>query len=520
MENVVKNGFKNENFKNLRVKNLCIMAFMLVFCGLFYSCNDNEQATNPNFEAITGKFLNKEGKPVAGIIVEATDRNGKVFSTDVTDANGFFKIQNMPNELTYGVVSFVDANADEIIHQEKLENVVNACNNASGKVGNIFQGGDNDCEAVFKLTIKDAETKLTIQDARVVLGTSQNAFFKKITDAQGNVFFENIVPGKYTLTVTKTDYATYQENFLLLFPEGIDTLRWTVELNKRGNDTTWNDSDSSKLCCTNSVSFYVYDKETQKKITTFANTNSVIITPTSGYVHEIQPTTFLNDGKVVFEGLCKGRYSIRVNIGGYEVYEEGLYVECGKNQELNVYLSKKKESCCDNQIIVYIQDSANQGIENVKVQLLILNNFKELTTDANGRVTFNNVCSGTYNIFIQEEDIGTQGFFPVQVTCKDTSYFLRHICNSGSIQITVMDTTNMMTPHFEAGAKVILKNNQQKILAELTTDGNGIVKFTNLPIGVYTVSIDDDKYSYYYGPLVIRLEECKGYENILPVIKK
>jgi hypothetical protein len=175
------------------------MALTLVFCGFFYACNETEQVTNPKFEAITGKFLNQEGNPIAGITVEATDANGNLFSTDVTDANGFFKIQNVPNDLTNGIVSFVDAG--EIIHQSKLKTVVNSI----GKSGDVFQGDEDDFEAVIKLTIKDTETDLPIVGADVQLATSQNAAFNKVSDADGNVFFENTVAGRYTLRISKTD---------------------------------------------------------------------------------------------------------------------------------------------------------------------------------------------------------------------------------------------------------------------------------------------------------------------------
>jgi hypothetical protein len=302
------------------VKNLCLLAFTLVLCGLFYSCDDKQQVTNPNFEAITGKFLNENGNPIAGITVEATDANGQVFSTDVTDADGFFKIQNVPTEMINGIVSFV--NAGEIIHQEQLKNIVNTCNaaNASGKVGNVFQGGDNDCETVFKLTIQDAETKQPIQDAAVLMGTSRNSAFRKISDANGNVFFENIAPGKYTLMITKTDYEFYQEAFLLLFSEGADTLifRWTVELNKTGNDSSGNNGGESGICCTNTVKFYIIDIETNEKIRLQDVPNSWVRCSTRE--NALKNLVLHNDGLVEFNNLCvePAPHLIQGWLDGYE----------------------------------------------------------------------------------------------------------------------------------------------------------------------------------------------------------
>jgi hypothetical protein len=355
-----------------KLKNFCLTAFTLVLCGLFSACNEQQQVTNPSHEMITGKFLNQNGIPVEGVTVEVTDATGKVVSTDITDANGFFRIQNLPTVLTNGIVSFVSDG--EIIHQETLEKVANL--SASGKVGDIFQGGENDFEAVFKLTIKDAETQLPIPDADVRLATSQNSAFNRITDVQGIVAFDGIAPGRYHLRVTKTDYLTYEDAFVLLFPEGMDTLRHTIYLAKgNAGDTT---SNPNPFCCTNSVRFYVFDAETQQKIT-----NAGAIATFVNGKHITGSTN--NNGFVEFDELCEGAYVITVHSDGYESYTFRVTIECDDDKELQpVYLTKKPELCCDNNVIVFVIDSIpNTLIPNATVRLIQNNSIvKELNTNS------------------------------------------------------------------------------------------------------------------------------------------
>lgn len=531
---------KNSQMKNA-VKNLCLSAFALILCGLFYACNDEQQASNPNLEAITGKFLNQEGNPVAGIIVEATDANGNLFSTDTTDASGFFKIQNVPNELTNGIVNFV--NADGIIHQEKLERVVNTINtaNASGKVGNVFQGGDNDCETVFKLAIKDAETQLPIQDANVRLGTSQNAAFNKTSDVQGIVFFENIAPGRYNLRVAKTDYQVYEDAFLLLFPEGTDTLSYTIYLNKRNIDTSvntgGNDSTFTGTCCTNSVKFYLMDYDTREKV---ANGNVALICINPAQLGG-QTAISGRDGLVVFNGLCEGQYVItNIRAGGYApISPIHISVRCGENQELEPVLLNKFSSdpCCNSRIVVYVQDSVSgTRIANVPVKLWggMNNGVQELQTNRNGEVIFD-VCEGEHKISIQRK-LGTQEFiqeFPVTVTC-DTIYTLviygdgdlqeEKDCK-GSITLTIFsDTLNVNRTNPVAEAKVYLHNSEQltQVIQEAITDANGVAKFTNLPKGTYDIYVkykDEDSDYEYTGELKVILGCNQHYQGTFLIRK-
>ena len=483
--------------KYLRI--LCLLAFTVVLSGLFYSCDDNQQATNPTIKAITGKFLDKDGIPVEGVTVEAIDANGNVFSTDVTDANGFFKIQNVPTELTNGIVSFVSAG--EIIHQEKLETVVNS-NSKSGKGGNVFQSGENDFEAVFKLTIKDTETELPVSGADVRLATSQNAAFSKISDAAGGVFFENIAPGKYKLRVTAADYNTYEEAFVLLFPEGADTLRYTIYLDKKLNngDSTGHDPNWNDTCCTNSVRFYIYDAETKQKMT---NAIANIMAVYGKYYQE----SCNYGGFVHFDSLCVGDHIVTVKAPGYNPQQFRVKIECGdNNKELEpVYLTKEQEKDpCKCGVTVWVWDSTlNKGIANAKVKLIQANSIaKELKTNSGGYANFGNVCEGNYQLSVST-DFGNKQI-PITVNCAngDSAFFKVYFGSKpeedckGSIKLTVIgdiDSLNLPPDTLYtifAGAKVKLYDAKTKQkLAELTSDVNGVVKFDNLPQGHYTIDV-------------------------------
>ena len=501
------------------IKIVCLTAFALILCGLFSACQET-QVTNPNYEAITGKFLNQNGIPVEGVTVEVTDATGKVVSTDVTDANGFFRIQNLPTVLTNGIVSFVSEG--EIIHQETLEKVVNL--SANGKVGDIFQDGENDFEAVFQLTIKDAETQLPIPDADVRLATSQNSAFNRITDVQGIVAFDGIAPGRYHLRVTKTDYITYEDAFVLLFPEGMDTLRHTIYLAKGNADDTT--SNPNPFCCTNSVRFYVFDAETQQKIT---NAVAVAIAING----KLTKGSTNNNGLIEFDELCEDHYAVTVDADGYDSYTFRMTVECDDDKELQpVYLTKKPELCCDNSVTVFVIDSIpNTIIPNATVRLIQNNSIvKELNTGSWGQqITFGNVCEGNYQVSILTPAGNKQ--IPIKVECNDygldsmlvQAYF--HLTPEedceGSIKLTVKFESDSLSPNTPplngapiSGATVKLTNINTKQEFELTTNANGVVQFNNLPRGEYLAEITYSDANGVIQKTSKRITlKCNGWEN-------
>ena len=413
--------------KNL--KKLSLTAFALALCALLYSCDDNQQVTNPNFETMTGKFLNQNGKPVKGITVEATDANGKVFSTDITDADGFFKIQNLPTELTNGIVSFV--NDGEIIHQEKLENFVNTYNATNEKVSNIFQSGNNDCDAVFKLTLKDAETEQPILNAEVRLATSQNAAFNKTSDVQGNVFFENIAPGKYYLRVAQTDYQVYEDAFVLLFPEGTDTLRYSIYLNKKIDNGNGGNNQEG-ICCTNSVRFYVIDATTNQKVRLQDIDGADIRCATRWNTYG--NLILHDDGLVEFNGLCADTLHIHGGVPGYNMQYFPLYryikVECGDNLLLEPFYIDKIGAPCGGSIKFTVVDELGKPVVGVWVDIAgpaggytDENGVVKLTNDMYPMpmlVTKNYWVSVSYNL-------GVNNNVELEIVKGDTTFFWK--CN-------------------------------------------------------------------------------------------
>ena len=201
-----------------------------------------------------------------------------------------------------------------------------------------------------------------------------------------------------------------------------------------------------------------------------------------------------SDGKLSFENVCPGEYWLRLYKEGYEVVEtEVEIVECD-TLHLDITLTaigSENDSCCNGIIYFYAKDSENNPIKEVKVKLWngsdLLNT--KYTNEA-GKVIFEDICEGNYQISFMREGYSGQEF-NFEMGCNDTVEYVKTMekaeedsCCEGILKVYPRDkeTNKALT-----GATVKLWKDGKLLETIVVEEGKAV--FDGLCEGKYGVDI-------------------------------
>jgi|GEM_PF-2711645 len=236
---------------------------------------------------------------------------------------------------------------------------------ATDKAGNVSEfsesllviisvPGQNTVTIIVKSTTGD-----TIPGATVKLGTNTMT-----TNSEGKAIFENVPNGTYSLNVTKEDYTSYSDVYDIT---GNTTIPITLSSTKK-NDVT------------------ILVKDASNNVIEGAE---VTLTPTVGVA---MSDTTDSQGKVVFNDIESGSYTLKVEKSGFSTYTETINVT--GDQTFTAVIKTRY-----NLSFTVIDAFENAPIDGAKVKVEAL----EKTTDSQGKATFS-LQSGTYNVRVEKEN--------------------------------------------------------------------------------------------------------------------
>ena len=101
---------------SLRSRWVCVLAALFVFCGLAGSAFAQTDVTTSR---ISGTVEDSSKSPLPGVTVEATNTETGLQQVEVTDANGFYRILNLPTG-TYTVTATLDGFATATAESVRL----------------------------------------------------------------------------------------------------------------------------------------------------------------------------------------------------------------------------------------------------------------------------------------------------------------------------------------------------------------------------------------------------------------
>lgn len=273
---------------------------------------------NFNNGRIQVKKINEEtSMPIEGVTFELLDANGKQISTATTNGEGIANFEN----LYPGSYQIRETSTGEhfVLNPETFDIVVEWNKTATKTVTNSYKKGS------LKIVKTDAETAKPIEGVSFdLLDIDGNIVQTGTTNEQGEIFFENLVVGKYQLKETSTnkDYVLDTENTEVEIKYNEITTQTIENEKKKGNIQVYKvDKDNHKITLED-VGFELYSKELDKLIGVY---------------------TTDENGEIFIDNLRIGEYELReiTTKKGYEIGEDvNISVEWEKTTKVIVENAK------------------------------------------------------------------------------------------------------------------------------------------------------------------------------------
>ncbi|MGB9702568.1 MAG: MSCRAMM family protein [Candidatus Kapaibacteriota bacterium] len=206
-------------------------------------------------------------------------------------------------------------------------------------------------------------------------------------------------------------------------------------------------------------------------------------------------------GKISFGNFCAGEYGLRISKDGYKVIEKNMIV--GENDTVNnvILLVKNPEIKCCSQLNILVKDNeTNAPIAGAEVKLTKVGTEDKIikTTNDDGFVSFNDLCTGKYWIRIAKDGykvLEEDGISFEDCDTLNKSFGLKKMeqdtcCKS----VLVIYPKDSITKEIINGAVVKLWKNGQ-LIKTITISNNQPATFYELCEGTYGVSINQENYN-------------------------
>ena len=319
------------------------------------------------------------------------------------------------------------------------------------------------CDGVVSVLAKDKETKDILNGAKVSLHKNDDLIEDGETIGDKSVIFDGLCEGNYTITIIKDGYKLYE---------------WVVEI-KCGKELEFIKELETDECCDNNIKIKVLDDETNEVI------EDVIVKlwKDGKVTHELKTN---NDGYVELDELCKGKYGVDLMHGDYKNIEFNFEVDCKVKRTIEKKMTK--DDCCNNRAEFKVRDKSNsEPIEDAEVELVKNGKvIKQGRTDNNGKIVFEELCEGKYQVNIKHEHYEAIEFLQ-EFDCNGSITIEKKLnksdCCDARLELKIKDEDL----NYLKGVTVKLYKGQDKI-ATKTTNSDGRVVFEGI--------CESDEYSF------------------------
>lgn len=478
-------------------KFLHLILMFAVITLIFASCKDT--TTNPVSEnIISGIIADELDAPIENALVELLGAEEKVISNTKTNENGEFSFtvsgndyKNFSLRVSFEGYQTLNYTVSEFLKDNQKPN------NMKLKLNKLQE--QDDCCGQLTITVKKFETDQVISGAKVKISKENKNFDILTTNDNGKVTWNKLCSGTYWVRISKDNFQVLEKEFII---EGdCDTLSFEYGIKPEENSN----------CCNNIAKFTINDAEGK------GIKGARVLLRISGQVKYEGSAN--EDGKVVIDGICKGKYSVIIKYEGYVSQEVDLEFNCEQTIEKTVKLDKVAEKCCNNTFKILVKDSkTGNPIKESKVALWQEGKMVYYAyTNQEGYAEINNICQGKYGVSIIRE--GYTGIeWQVEFECEKVLSFEKSITPKANtdccgIASFVVKDYNTGLPIKNAEVKV-QTGNTYKILK---TDENGFVKFTELCIGSYWVRVAYEGYQVMEEDF--KIESCEKQVEMTLKIK-
>jgi len=451
------------NFSTARLTVILIFAVLNVL--LFSSCTDSSSPT-PNFVTLEGKVMDNDGNPISDVLISAL-QDGEEISQDISNDEGYYKLENIPDNDDSIIIKA--SHSDFILFESPITQFKTKTKDI------ILEQEEDECCSVANITIDNPDGD-PLEDVQVKLTKGDEVIHNGTTDDEGKIIFEGLCPGKYWLRISYEGYKVIEDHFTV---EDCDTLNIEYTLQVK---------ESDEECCDNIIKFTIKDENADYL-------NGVEIKLRQG--DKLIEVLYTESGQVIFDGICKGKYNVRIYKDGYNVMEFNVEVnDCNSTIEFTKTLTLKEDECCSGIITFWVKKAdSDELISGAKVTLWKDGKKVETLVTENGKVIFDGLCKGKYAVDIVAEGYKSIEFY-VQLDCnaeievnksltaKDTEE-----CCDSKIKFTIKDEN----ANYLNGVEIKLRQGD-KLIEVLYTE-NGQVIFEDICKGKYNVRIYKDGYN-------------------------
>lgn len=316
------------------------------------------------------------------------------------------------------------------------------------------------------IDVRDIDTNEPIPGARVTIQPSTGIARTLRTTSAGEAFFGFVPAGTMSTNITADGY--------IMDLSGVSGATVAVDLVTR---------------------LTVYGHRPSTGVVHVRTTAGVPITNASVTLVKpdgstVGPQAVDANGDTSFSNLIRGTYSVRVTAPGRAMGTEPLIITMG-NQTVEVTVRLADPAALS---VLVRNDAGVNGIAGATVTVKgpspATTNVtgSPATSPSSGECTFNLVTSGTYSITVSKSGFVTQTrSIPIVAGTPRTEQFNLTPVMAGSLKITVYDKEG----HRDDYRDVRVYNATLTFDMTIKTDSNGVVVFSDMPEGAYTVKVKD-----------------------------
>ena len=420
------------------------------------------------------------------ILAGTSDSGREITREAVTDENGKAEFKNIPIGRNYTITE--DGNTVPYAYLTATAKTVVITYNNTEEEDFFNDEKKGDIEVV-----KRTEGNLNVANIRFVLsGTSDSGRTinqSATTDVNGKAYFEKIPIGTYTIT---EDGKTVPTGYLVAEPQDVEviyaetTTATFFNAEKEGSINVYKHTEGDLNI--EGIKFILSGtSETGRSITKNATTDE--------------------NGKATFKKIPIGTYTISedsssVPYAYLTADEQNVEVFYAETSNVEFFNAEKEGT-----IELHKRTEGDLNVSNIKFTLSGTSDSgreitREAVTDENGKATFTKLPIGTYVItedntttpyaYLTAEPQSVEVFY---AKTSDVVFFNDEMKGTIEVHKRTEEYKNV------EGIKFILtgtSDSGREITREAVTDENGKAEFTEIPIGTYTITEDEETTPYAY----------------------
>jgi len=453
---------------------------------LLHSCaKDNPSAPSEPTQKVTGIVQDEDGNSVPGANIEALDQAGQSIATTNSDEEDGFEL-SLKDGSKLKQLKFYSDNYKSVVHDYQELTM-----NAGGKTGLILEAEHEDsCCGTLTVTVTSGDKALSGASVALRKGDGSKALTTGKSDSNGHVVFNHICAGTYNIRVSKDGHSVYEKG----------GFKYTeCDSNTASASLTKKEEHKEDSCCSGILTIIAKDSATQAGI----SDAKVLIKSLNGKARDGMTG---DNGSITFRELCEGEYRVVISKGDAYKAEYSIKIKCNDSTtDTRILVHRTKEnhetdSCCHGVLTIIARDSSNNELlQGAKVSIWLNGKLLETATVGDKGAVIDGLCPGTYALDITKEHY-KHVEFKVEMGCNDKKEVSRKLlaeqtttdsCCSGNIVLHVKDSTSN-TALANVAVK-LWKGNQNT--STLKTNGDGVVRFTNICEGKYSISMIADGYN-------------------------